>query len=112
MSKFEETLTKYEGEMKKLGVKYDAELLRKVTKACGPSIYNRDASTVSTSDETELNTVRNNFCIKKLGLKDGPEIDKAFGKIKDTFGASNKNKYRAIFYYLLTKEFNKESVFN
>ncbi len=112
MSKFEETLSKYEDEMKKLGVKYDADLLRKVTKACGPSIYNRDASTVSTSDEAELNTVRQNFCIKKLGLKDGPEIDKAFDKIKDTFGASNKNKYRAIFYYLLTKEFKKESLFN
>ena len=111
MSKFDEAVATYEAEMKKLNVKYDAELLRKVAKGCGPSIYNADASKVSSADKAELETVKKNFLIKKLGLTDGPKLDEAIAKVVDTFGSSNRNKYRAIFYYLLTVEFGKESVY-
>jgi hypothetical protein len=87
------------------------DLLTKVTIGCGPSIYNADAATVSGSDASELATVRNNFLIKKLGLKDGPELDKAIDAVMETYGKSNRNKYRAVVYYLLTKHFKKESVY-
>lgn len=46
--------------------KHDVDLLRKVAKGLGPSIYNRDASTVSGSDAKELETVRKNFLVKKI----------------------------------------------
>ena len=70
MSKFEEALTQYMGEFTKIGVKnVDADLLRAVTKACGPSIYKADASKVASSDPEELKRVKTNFLIKKLGLK-------------------------------------------
>lgn len=111
MGKFDECLDTYRSEFKKIGVSYDDDLLTKVAKGCGPSIYNRDASTVAGSDAKELATVKNNFLIGKLGLKDGPELDKAISKVVDTFGSSNRNKYRAMFYYMLTKEFKKESVY-
>ncbi|HPR00583.1 MAG TPA: DUF2853 family protein, partial [Saprospiraceae bacterium] len=65
----------------------------------------------SSGDPQELERVKKNFLIKKLGLKDGPELDKAIAKVVDTFGSSNRNKYRAIFYYLLVKEFKKESMY-
>lgn len=86
-------------------------LLTKVTIACGPSIYNKDASTVSASDASEVKTLRNNFLIKKLGLKDTPELNTAINEVLDVYGQSNRNKYRAVVYYLLTKHFGKESVF-
>ena len=73
--------------------------------------YNSDSSTVSGSDESELATVKNNYLIKKLGLKDGPELDKAIASVMDTYGQSNRNKYRAVVYYLLCKHFNKASVY-
>jgi small subunit ribosomal protein S1 len=112
MSKFQEALDLYTSEFAKLGVKgIDADLLKSVTKACGPSIYNNDASKVASSDQAELNTVKNNFLIKKLGMKDGPALDDAIAKVVDTLGASNRNKYRAMFYYLLVKHFGKESMF-
>lgn len=111
MSKFDECVSKYEAELTKLGVKFDAELLRKVTKGCGPSIYNKDSSTVSSGDKTELDRVKTNFLIKKLGLADGPKLDEAIAKVVGIFGSSHKNKYRAIFYYLLVKEFKKEGVY-
>ena len=90
----------------------DVELLTKVTKGLGPSIYNNDASKVSGSDKTELELVKNNFLIKKLGLADTPELDTAIDKVLEQYGKSNKNKYRAVVYYLLTKHFGKESVYN
>jgi hypothetical protein len=111
MSKLDEKIALYQSEMKKLGISYDDPLFRKVTKGLGPSIYKKDAETVSGSDAKELQTVKNNFLIKKLGLSDGPKLDAAMEKVVETMGKSNRNKYRAIFYYLLVKEFGKESIY-
>jgi len=91
--------------------KKNAKYLRKVTIGCGPSIYNRDAATVSSSDAAELATVKNNFLIKKLGLKDGPALDDAINAVMDQYGRSTKAKYRAVVYYLLAKHFKKEGVY-
>ncbi|UKM64157.1 DUF2853 family protein [Flavobacteriaceae bacterium GSB9] len=112
MSKRDELIAKYAEDLKeKCGVNADMDLLTKVTIGCGPSIYNADASTVSGSDESELATVKSNFLIKKLGLSNGPELDKGIQAVMDQYGQSNRNKYRAVVYYLLTKHFGKESVY-
>lgn len=112
MSKRDELIAKYAADLKdKCGVNPDMDLLTKVTIGCGPSIYNADAATVSGSDDSELATVKNNFLIKKLGLKDGPNLDKGIDAVMETYGKSNRNKYRAVVYYLLTKHFKKESVY-
>lgn len=87
------------------------DLLTKVTIGCGPSIYNSDASTVSGTDDAELATVKNNFLIKKLGLNDSADLDKGIAAVIEQYGKSNRNKYRAVVYYLLTKHFKKESVY-
>ena len=87
------------------------ELLRKVTIGCGPSIYNADASTVAGSQKEELETVRNNFLVKKLGLADGPELMDAINQVIETYGRSERNKYRAVVYYMLTKHFGRESIY-
>lgn len=112
MSKRDELIAKYAADIKdKFGVKADMDLLTKVTIGCGPSIYNADASTVSGSSEQELDTVKNNFIKKKLGVKNAADADKALGKVMDKYGSSNRNKYRAVVYYMLTKELKKESVY-
>lgn len=112
MNKREELIVKYMEQLEGAGVKVDHDLLTKVTVGLGPSIYNADASIVAGSDPKELETVKNNYLIKKLGLKDGPQLDKAIDKAIDTLGRSNRNKYRATMYYLLCKEFGKESVYD
>ena len=112
MSKRDELIAKYAADLKeKCGVTPDMDLLTKVTIGCGPSIYNADSATVAGSDEKELATVKNNFLVKKLGLKDGPELDKAIDAVIDKYGRSNKNKYRVVVYYLLAVHFKKESVY-
>lgn len=112
MNKRDELIVKYAADLKeKCGVDADLDLLTKVTIGCGPSIYNADSSTVAGSDEKELATLKNNFLIKKLGLEDSPELDKAIDAVLEQYGKSNKSKYRAVVYYLLTKHFKKESVY-
>ena len=109
MSKLDEKITLYQSEMKKLGLNFDADLLAAVTKGLGPSIYKADAETVSGSDCRELGTVKYNFLIKKLGLSDGAKLDNAIDAVIEKVGKSNRNKYRAIVYYLLVKELGQES---
>ena len=113
MSARDELIEKYAADLKeKCGVSPDMDLLTKVTIGCGPSIYNDDAATVAGSQQSELDTVKNSFLIKKLGLADGPELDDAIDSVIEQYGRSNKNKYRVVIYYLLAVHFKKESVYN
>lgn len=112
MSAREELIKKYAEDLKeKCGVTPNMDLLTKVTIGCGPSIYNADACTVAGSQQSELDTVKNNFLIKKLGLADNPALDTAIDEVLEKYGKSNRNKYRAVVYYLLTLHFKKESVY-
>src|SRR5690606_10943341 len=112
MSKRDELIAKYAADLKdKCGVTADMDLLTKVTVGLGPSIYNADAETVSGTDQSELDRVKANFLIKKLRLKDSADLDKAIDSVIEKYGHSNKKKYRAVVYYLLTKHFKKESAY-
>lgn len=111
MSKFDDAVAKYHAANTDLKLGLSEDYIRSVAKGLGPSIYNADAELVSSSDPAELNTVKQNFLIKKLGLTDGPELDKAIDEVMDQLGRSNRNKYRALVYGLLAKKFKKESVY-
>ncbi|MFV5701233.1 DUF2853 family protein [Flavobacterium sp. XS2P12] len=113
MSARDELIVKYAADLKdKCGVNPDMDLLTKVTIGCGPSIYNDDSATVAGTQQAELDTVKNNFLIKKLGLADGANLDAGIDAVMEKYGRSNKNKYRVVVYYLLAVHFNKESVYN
>jgi len=110
--KRDDLIATYAGDLKnKCGMDADMDLLTKVTIGLGPSIYNADASTVAGSQPSELETVKNNFLIKKLGLADGPQLMDAINSVIEIYGRSERNKYRAVIYYMLVKHFGKESVY-
>jgi len=112
MSKRDDLIAKYAADLKdKCGVNADMDLLTKVTIGCGPSIYNRDASTVSSSDPKECETVKKNFISKKLGVTSDAKADDALEKVMETYGKANRTKYRAVIYYMLTKHFGKENIY-
>lgn len=112
MGKRDDLIAQYADDLRhKCGMEPDMDLLTKVTIGCGPAIYNADASTVASSQEGELETVKTNFLMKKLGLTDGPELMEAINSAIETYGRSERNKYRAVMYYMLTKHFGKESVY-
>ena len=112
MGKRDDLIAKYADDLKnKCGMQPDMDLLTKVTIGCGPAIYNDDASTVAGSQKEELETIKKNFLMKKLGLKDSSDLDAALDSVIETYGKSEWNKYRAVVYYMLTKHFGKEAVY-
>ncbi|NGM61638.1 DUF2853 family protein [Sphingobacterium sp. SGG-5] len=111
MSKLEDKIAAYVAESKKLNLDLDEKLIASVAKGLGPSIYNADAETIAASDKAELDRLKTNFLVKKLGLKDDAKLDQAIEEVIETVGKSNKNKYRAIVYALLVKKFKKEAVY-
>jgi len=112
MGRRDDLIAQYADDLRnKCGMQPDMDLLTKVTIGCGPAIYDADASTVAGSQAGEIETVKKNFLIKKLGLSDGPQLDEAINAVIETYGKSERNKYRAVIYYMLTKHFGKESVY-
>jgi hypothetical protein len=112
MGKRDDLIAKYADDLRnKCKMEPDMALLTKVTIGCGPAIYDNDAQTVAASQASELETIKKNFLMKKLGLKEGPELDAALKSVFETYGMSERNKYRAVVYYMLTKHFRKEAVY-
>jgi hypothetical protein len=112
MGKRNELIALYAEDLKtKCGMDPDMDLLEKVTIGCGPAIYDADANTVASSQPKELATVKRNFLVGKLGLEEGPELDEALNAVIETYGRSERNKYRAVVYYMLVKQFGKEAVY-
>ncbi len=111
-SKREELMVKYSNHIRdRFNLEPQIELLDRVVHGLGPAIYNRDASTVSSSSDSELETVKQNFLIKKLGLEDTPSLMDAIIRVMRQYGASERTKYRAVVYYMLVKHFSKEEVY-
>jgi len=100
MSKKDEKLAQYAEELKKFDSNPDLELLEKIVNLLWPSIHNKDAETVSCSDNEELERLKNSTVTEKLNLNPTDEDLKA---VCEKLGSSNKKKYRALFYYFLVK---------
>ena len=113
MSKRNDLIARYAEDLRhKCKVQPDLALLTKVTIGCGPAIYNADSATVAGSDPSELETVKKNFLIRKLGLADSPALMEAIDAVIETYGRSERNKYRAVVYYMLVRHFGKEAVYH
>jgi hypothetical protein len=112
MGKRDDLIAKYADDLKtKCKMNPDMALLTKVTIGCGPSIYDKDASTVAASQATELETIKANFLMKKLGLADSPKLMEGINAVMEIYGKSERNKHRAVVYYMLVKQFGKEAVY-
>lgn len=107
MSKFDDKLAAYEKSLEKTDKEMDRELLRKVTKGLGPSIYNSDSNKVACGDKVELKRVVDNFCMKKLGMTDEAKANEAVQAVCKKY--VDRSKHRPVFYYLLVKELGMES---
>ena len=111
MSKFDDVMDKCEAQLREQKMRPDRELLDAIGKSLGPSLYKKDALLVAAGQQSELETIKKNFLIKKLGLEDGPKLDTAIDKAIEKIGRSRRNKMRPVFYYILVKNLKKEDVF-
>jgi len=109
-SKRDEKIALYIKDIKKHYGEVDEAFVAIIVKNLGPSIYRKDAELVSCSDPKELNTVRRNFLMKKLGIDASQAVLDAAIQDVCTELKGVRTKYRATFYYALAKKFKKESV--
>ncbi|MEY8119973.1 DUF2853 family protein [Falsihalocynthiibacter sp. BN13B15] len=107
--KRDQLIEKYAKDLRrKVGFEPDIDLLKRVTIACGPSIYNRRLATITTNISTDLEKVKNQFLIKSLGLPDNPNLMTTIHSVIDQHGRSDKHIDRAVLYYLLVRQFSKD----
>ncbi|TMM53289.1 DUF2853 family protein [Maribacter algarum] len=66
-------------------------------------VDNKDATLVSGSDQSELETVCRNFVAKKLGVEDKDKAMAAVNKVADKMSGI-RMKSRPAFYYLVASE--------
>jgi hypothetical protein len=113
MTKFQEAIATYVDFMvEKLGDKTPSQdVLVALAQMLGDNIFDKDASLVACSDKAELARVKELFLLKELGLDNSPKLEEAIAAVCKQMGASNRKKYRVVFYYLLLKYFGMESRF-
>ncbi len=111
MSELQEKLAKLkaqaESQLKESGVTdIDDALLSDLVGRLRLIVDNKDAILVSGTDPSELETVRKNFVVKKLGVEDK---DSAMAAIEAVVGKMSgiRMKNRAAFYYLVQKQLGK-----
>jgi hypothetical protein len=97
-------------DVKKYDSSVDEALVEAIFNSLKPVHGNKDAMLVSCGDESELETVKKNFLMKKLGMDDSPELAAAVSDVCETM-KDVRMKGRITFYYLLTKKFSKESAY-
>lgn len=78
----------------------DADVVAKIVKHLGIALQSKDASLVSCSDKSELDRVREKWCMKKLGHTDGAKCDEVIASVCETM-KGDRNKQRVTFYYLV-----------
>ena len=84
----------------------DADVVQKIVRHLGIALRSKDASLVSCSDKSELDRVRDKWCIKKLGETDAGAGDAVVAKVCATM-KGDRQKSRVTFYYLVAKEMGK-----
>jgi len=111
VSKFDEAMDASKAQMESCSIDCDEALLKNVTKALGPSIYNKDANLVAAGDDKEVDNIKKKFIAGKLGVE-GAEADAAINHAIEKIGSSNRQKLRPVFYYLIVKYLKKESIYS
>ncbi|MBJ2173027.1 DUF2853 family protein [Aureibaculum sp. A20] len=111
MSELAEKLAKLkekaESQLKESGVsKIDTALVDDLVSRMRLIVSNKDAILVSGTDPKELETVRKNFVVKKLGVDDKEKGEAAVKKVAEKMSGI-KQKNRVAFYYMVQKELGK-----
>ncbi len=99
-------MTDYLADVQKYDAKASAETVNKIVKHLGIALRNKDSSLVAASDQKELDRVKNNWAVKKLGVTDSAKADAAIQKTAKAMSADT-SKSRVTFYYLVAKDLGK-----
>ena len=96
-------MSDYLEDVKRYDAGADGDVVAKIVKHLGIALQSKDASLVSCSDSSELDRVREKWCMKKLGATDEGKCDSVIASVCETM-SGDRNKQRVTFYYLVAKE--------
>ena len=97
----------YKPQMTKYVPAANDKAVQAIIKHLGIALQGSDSSGVACSSKSECDTVREQWCKKKLKLtQSDAELDKAIADICTTMKAEN-HKHRVVFYYMLADKFGK-----
>ena len=85
----------------------DADQVKSLVNKLGIALRSRDSSLVSCSDKGELESIRDGFAKKRLGLDakhSDDEIMSAINEVCTQMAGDGGQKHRVPFYYLLAKK--------
>jgi hypothetical protein len=99
-------VTDYVADVQRYDADADAEVVDKIVKHLGIALRSKDASLVSCSDKSELDRVRDKWCMKKLGETDAAAGDAVVARVCETM-KGDRQKQRVTFYYLVAREMGK-----
>ena len=99
-------MSDYLADVKRYDAGADAGAVEKIVKHLGIALRSKDASLVSCSDQSELDRVREKWCMKKLGATDEDACNDIIAKVCETMNG-DRNKQRVTFYYLVAKHMKK-----
>ena len=103
--------TDWAADIKKYAPKADDAVIDSMLSTYRLVLGKPDTASVAFSDKAELETVRENFLKKKLGLTlPDEELDKAIAEVGEVLKGVNKTS-RLTVYYLLAEKFDKLDVF-
>jgi hypothetical protein len=102
----DEEMTDYLADVQRYDSGADGDVVQKIVKHLGIALQSRDASLVSCSDKSELDRVREKWCMKKLGETDRAAADAVIAGVCGTM-KEDRQKNRVTFYYLVAREMGK-----
>ena len=103
----EDKHAEYLEKVRKYDADADADKVRSIANKLGIALQRRDSSLVSCSDQGELQSIRDGFAKKRLGLDEkhsDDEIMNAINEVCTEMAGDGGNKHRVPFYYLLAKK--------
>ena len=106
----EKNIEKSTAQLKDIGVSVNEELLVKIVKKLGIANQSVDASNVAATDPSEVDRLKKNFVIKKLGQEDNADTDKVIAGVLEKM-KPHKMKQRGAVYYLLTEHYGKQDIY-
>lgn len=106
----ETNLKKSKEILEKVGVAVDEPLLEKIIKGLGIANQSLDASLVSAADKSEVERLKANYVVKKLGVTDDADADQAIANVLSKL-SDVKQKQRGAVCYLLVEELGKQDVY-
>lgn len=96
----------YIDNVRKYAPEADEAHVQKIVSHLGIALQSRDSSLVACSDRSELETIRDGFCKKKLALDTEHSDDAIMGVLENVcqeMSPEGGNKSRVTFYYLVAK---------